>query len=186
MTAHVRVRTRSLGAAVAAVLLAAGCGGDDPTAVEEAEDGIASVVAERLDDAGAEVDDVEVRCPDDAEIEAAATLRCDVVVDGADPVVVDLVVGAAGEVQLQRAVIPTAAAEAYLTGELTGPAEGPVEPNCGAAPLLVASIGDELRCEVVRASDGAVRTVVVTVLAVDGTVRYVVETPAPVAPPTPP
>jgi hypothetical protein len=71
--------------------------------------------------------------------------------------------------------VPTEAAEAYLVAELSTVAEGPVQVDCGVAPWLVADVGDDLRCEVVRGSDGAVLPVVVTVLALDGTVRYRVE-----------
>jgi hypothetical protein len=69
------------------------------------------------------------------------------------------------------------AVEAYLAAELAAPAEGPVDPDCGDDVLLVADVGDELRCTVVRSVDGVDRDVIVTVLGVDGTVRYQVQGP---------
>lgn len=159
------------GAAVLSLGLAA-CGDDGPSAVEEAEAGIADVVARRL---GAAAGHVVAACPDDAAVEPGVTLRCQVVVGGDAPVTLDLAVGDDGGVDLQHAVIPTAAAEAYLARELATAAEGPVSPDCGDTALLVAAVGDQLRCSVVRQSDGAVRSVVVTVLSNDGTVRYLVE-----------
>ena len=158
--------------ALAAAVLVLGCGEDEVDPGAEAAEGVAAVVAERLDTAP---DDVAVTCPEDVAVEPGAEFACRVVVADAEPVDLDLVVGADGTVELRRAVIPTAAAEAYLVGELAGPAEGPVTADCGATPLLVADVGDDLRCEVVRSSDGAVHTVTVTVLALDGTVRYRVE-----------
>lgn len=164
-----------VGAATLALGLAA-CGDDEPSAVEQAEAGIADVVTERLgDDAPG---DVVADCPDDAAVEPGATLRCEVVVGDDDPVTLELAVGDDGGVDLQHAVIPTAAAEAYLARELATAAEGPVTPDCGDTALLVADVGAELRCDVVRQSDGAARSVVVTVLSNDGTVRYVVEAAA--------
>ncbi len=164
-------------AVVALVALAAGgCGSEEAAdPVAEAEAGLAAVLAERLD---AEVDDVAVACPEDLVVEAGVEFACDVAVAGADAVAVDLAVAADGTVELRRAVVPTAAVEDYLATELAGPAEGPVEPRCGDHPLVVADVGDELRCQVERTADGAEHDVVVTVLAVDGTVRYRVEAPA--------
>jgi hypothetical protein len=163
--------------ALAVVVAAAGCGATEaePDPIGEAEAGIAAVLAERLDVAE---DEILVACPADLEVEVGTAFACAVTIGAADPVDVDLAVEADGTVELQRAVIPTDAVETYLAAELAGPAEGPVEPDCGEPPLLVADVGDELRCEVVRTADGAVRPVVVTVLALDGTVRYRVEAPA--------
>jgi len=170
------VSRRSASASVLAVaIVLAACGDDAPDPVSEAETGVAAVIADRLE-AGA--GDVVVTCPEDVEIEAGAAFTCAVAVGGADSVDVPLAVTADGTIELRRAVVPTAAAEAYLAAELAGAAEGPVEPDCGDAPLLVADVGAELRCEVVRTADGAVRPVVITVLALDGTVRYRVEPPA--------
>ena len=164
--------------AVALAVAAVGCGDERPDPGEEAAAGVAAVIADRLGPDAAEVD---VTCPEDLPIDAVVEFVCDVAVGEAEPVPVDLSVSADGTVRLLRAVVPTGAAEDYLAAELTGPAEGPVEVDCGAAPILVADVGDPLRCEVVRTADGAVHGVVVTVLALDGTVRYAVEPAAPVA-----
>jgi hypothetical protein len=165
-----------LAASLAAAMV--GCGDDQPDPAAEAAAGVAAVLRERL---GPDAGEIVVTCPEDLPIETVAEFVCDVAVGDAEPVQVDLAVAADGTVRLRRAVVPTAAAEAYLVGELAGPAEGPVEVDCGAAPLLVADVGDPLRCEVVRTADGAVHGVVVTVLALDGTVRYDVEPAGPVA-----
>jgi hypothetical protein len=166
---------RALLVAAVVVGVAAGCGEAKPDPAAEAASGVRSVLAERLD---SDPDDVIVTCPEDLDVDPGVTFACAVGVAGAAPVDIDLAVAADGTVELRRAVVPTSAAEAYLVAELAGPAEGPVTADCGAAPLLVADVGDELRCEVVRSSDGAVRTVTVTVLGLDGTVRYQVEAEA--------
>jgi hypothetical protein len=152
---------------------AAGCGDDEATdPVAETEAGLRTVRAGRLaTDAG----DVAVRCPDDVEVVVGTAFTCSVAVAGAAPFDVDLGVADDGTVELRKAVIPTADAEAYLAEKLAGPAEGPVVPDCGDAPVLVAAVGDELRCQVVRTGDGATSTVVLTVLGLDGNVRYRVE-----------
>lgn len=157
---------------VALLVVATACGDDDADPAGEAAAGVAAVVSARL---GAGAGAVIVTCPEDLVVEAGAQFACAVAVGGAEPVDVDLVVAVNGNVELRRAVVPTDAAEDYLVAELAGPAEGPVQADCGDAPLLVADVGDELRCEVVRSADGAVRTVAITVLALDGTVRYRVE-----------
>lgn len=169
--------TARLATAAVVLALAAACGDDSPSPAEEAEAGIAAVVAERLASAGTTSGAVAATCPDDLDPSVGETFACEIVVGDSDPVVVELSVQGSGTVELRRAVIPTAAAEDYLVGELETPAEGPVSVDCGDAPLLVADVGDELRCEVARRSDGALRTVTVTVVATDGTVRYVVEAP---------
>lgn len=159
--------------ATVAVALGGGCGDDEePDPVAEAEVGIAAVVAERLDAKGT---DVAVDCPAELELAPGTEFACAITVAGAEPVDVALAVTADGAVELRRAVIPTAAAEAYLAAELAGPAESPVEPDCGDTVLLVADVGDDLRCQVIRASDGSVYPVILTVLSLDGTVRYRVE-----------
>jgi len=163
-------RAAAAGAAVLAVL--AGCGEDGQTSAEEAEAGIAAAVGDRLRGAGDGSVAVVASCPEDLDIEEARTFRCEVTVEGGEPLAVDLAVDATGTVDLRQAVIPTDAAEDYLAGELATPAEGPVTVDCGDAPLLVADVGDEVTCDVVRDADGAARTVVVTVLTTDGTVRY--------------
>lgn len=158
------------GLAVAAGL--AGCGDDGPDAASEAAAGVAAVIAERVD---VPVEDVEVVCPEDLEVAAGISFSCEVAVAGGEAVAIPLKVAADGTIELERAVIPTDAAEAYLTGQLTGPAEAPVATDCGDAALLVAAVGDELRCTAIRTSDGSTHAVVVTVVALDGTVRYRVE-----------
>lgn len=163
---------RATASAVAVASVLAGCGEDPVDPGVEAAAGVAAVVAERL---GADAGAVDVTCPEDLDVEASPSFSCSVAVAGARPVDLPLSVGADGAVELRRAVVPTDAAEAYLAQELAGPAEGEVRADCGEAPLLVADVGDELVCEVVRSADGAVRTVTVTVLALDGTVRYRVE-----------
>ena len=170
--------TLAAGLAAVIVVLGAGCGDDPPDPAAEAEAGVAAVIAERL---GPDAGDVVVNCPEDLPIDAVVQFVCDVAVGDAEAVPVDLSVSPDGTVRLLRAVVPTGAAEDYLAAELTGPAEGPVEVDCGTAPILVADVGDPLRCEVVRTADGAVHGVVMTVLALDGTVRYAVEPAAPVA-----
>ena len=159
---------------VVVVVLLAACGDDDADPGAEAEDGVAGVVAERLD---AEAADITVTCPEDLEVEPGLDFTCEVAVQDAEPVDLDLTVADDGTVELRRAVIPTEAAESYLSEQLAPTAEGPVGADCGDEPLLVADVGDELRCEVTRESDGAVRPVVVTVLSLDGSVRYRVEAP---------
>ena len=161
--------------AVVAGLIAA-CGAEeeaDPGA--EAEAGVQAVLVERLD---ADPEDIVVTCPDDLAVAPGSTFACSVAVGEADPIDVDLAVADDGVVELRRAVVPTSAAETYLEGELAGPAEVPVTVDCGDAPLLVADVGDELQCDVTRTDDGTVRPVVVTVLALDGTVRYRVDAAA--------
>jgi hypothetical protein len=157
------------------ILLAAGllaaCGSADR--VGETEDAVAAVLAERLDH---EIDAVEVTCPDDADLADGASLECEVAVDGEGPQALALEIGAEGNARLISAVIPTSAAEAYLVDELAGPAQSDVEVDCGDAPLLIGAVGDTFTCEAVRASDGAAFDVTVELTAVDGTVRYRVET----------
>jgi hypothetical protein len=106
---------RSLFAATAGLVLlaAAGCGDDAADATEEAELGVAEVVGDRL---GAAAGEVEVVCPDDLEAEPGTEFTCVVAVGGSAPVEVSLAVAGDGTVELQRAVVPTEAAEAYLTG----------------------------------------------------------------------
>jgi hypothetical protein len=161
-------------AGVVVLAALAACGDDDPPPdpAAETEAGIRTVLAERL---ATDARDVAVRCPDDVEVVAGTAFTCSVAVAGAAPFDVDLGVADDGTVELRKAVIPTADAEAYLADKLAGPAEGPVVPDCGDAPVLVAAVGDELRCQVVRTGDGATSTVVLTVLGLDGNVRYRVE-----------
>lgn len=160
-------------AVLAFLVTPAACGVDEqPDPGAEAADGVAAVVAQRM---RIEPDAVAVVCPDDLPEDPGTRFACSVEVPGGEPVEVDLVIGDAGTVELLRAVVPAAAAEDYLRSELAGPAEGPVEVDCGDAPLLVADVGDELGCEVVRTTDGALRSVTITVLGLDGTVRYRVE-----------
>lgn len=175
MTLVRRAHRFRLAAAVGVLAALGACAEDGPDAAEEAESALAAVVAERLD---VGVPHVGVQCPEDLDVEAGTEFSCVVTVGDATPVDLALAVEADGTVELRRAVVPTQAAEEYLVAELAGPAESPVVADCGDAPLLVADIGDELRCEVVRTADGAVHPVVVTVLALDGTVRYRVEAPA--------
>jgi hypothetical protein len=156
-------------APAAAALALGACGDDDADAAAAAAEGIAAVVAERL---GTDLVDVVVGCPADLDVAEGARFSCSVAVGGSAPIDVPLVVAADGTVELERAVVPTDAAEAYLVAELTGPAGTAIEAECGDSPLLVAAVGEELRCEVTRTDDGTVRPVVVTVLALDGTVRY--------------
>jgi hypothetical protein len=180
----VRVAARgSLAVVVLLTVALAACGDDEADPGAEAAAGVAGVVAERL---GTDVADVVVTCPEELDIEATPSFTCSVSVADAEPVDVPLSVASDGTVELQRAVVPTDAAETYLEGELAGPAEGDVDADCGEAPLLVADVGDDLSCEVVRAADGATRTVTVTVLGLDGTVRYRVEPAGTVAGSSPP
>jgi hypothetical protein len=178
------LRTCARGSVALLTLAAlAACGGDEVDPGVEAAAGVAGVVAERL---GTDAADVAVTCPEDLDVEATPTFTCSVAVGDAEPVDVPLSVEKDGTVELRRAVVPTEAAEAYLEAELAGPAEGEVDADCGRAPLLVADVGDDLACEVVRTADGAVRAVTVTVLGLDGTVRYRVEAAGTVAGSSPP
>jgi hypothetical protein len=165
-------RTVAVLAVAVTAAASAGCGDDTADPAAEAAAGVQAVLVERL---ATEPEQVVVTCPEDLAVDPGVTFSCSVAVAEAAPVDVDLAVAADGTVELRRAVVPTRAAEDYLVGELLGPAEGPVTADCGNAPLLVADVGTDLRCEVVRGSDGEVRTVTVTVLALDGTVRYRVE-----------
>jgi hypothetical protein len=169
------VLVRSVALAAASALAVGACADEEADPGAEAATSLVAVLAERLD---VDVDEIEVDCPEDLEVEPGLAFTCSVTVEGADPVDLPLVVGDGGEIEQQRAVIPTAAAEAYLDAELEVPAEGPVDSDCGEVVLLVADVGDELRCEVRRSLDGATLPVVVTVLSLDGSVRYRVEAPA--------
>lgn len=174
-------------AAVVLALVLTACGdSDEPDPGAEAEAGVRAVLVERLE---AEPEDIVVTCPDELAVAPGTTFACSVAVGEADPVDVELAVGDDGIVELRRAVVPTTAAETYLEAELAGPAEGEVTVDCGDAPLLVADVGDALQCDVTRTDDGSTRPVVVTVLSLDGTVRYRVEaattTTSTIAPPPP-
>ena len=164
-------RNAIVAAAVAVVALAAGCGADDRVADTEAA--IASVLAQRLDEPAAAV---AVACPDDADLDEGSTIECEVAISGSDAQRVGLEIGAEGGATLTSAVIPAEAAEAYLVTELSGPAQSEVTVDCGPRPLLVGAVGDTFTCEVVRETDGVAFDVTVEVAALDGTVRYRVET----------
>jgi hypothetical protein len=160
-----------LGAALVPVLALGACGDDEADPTAEATAGIAAVVAGRV---GVAPTQVAVACPEELVVEAGVEFTCAVTIAEADPIDLDFAVTIEGVVELQRAVVPTADAETYLAGQLAGPAEGAVQVDCGEAPLLVADIGDQLRCDAVR-PDGTPHTVVVEILTLDGTVRYQVE-----------
>ncbi|MDQ3293569.1 MAG: DUF4333 domain-containing protein [Actinomycetota bacterium] len=170
-------------------LVAVSCGEEEDPVVE-VEAGVAAVLAERL---GSTVEAVTVDCPADAALEEGAELACAVSVAGDDAVDLRLVIGPAGSVELTRAVVPTDDAEAYLVGQLTRPAEGPVDVDCGEQTLVVRDVGETFPCEVRRQADGATFDVTVTVFSLDGQVRHRVEPtttttplaapPATVAPP---
>lgn len=146
------------------------CGGEADR-VGEAEDGIATALDERLgDDAAA----VAVTCPDDAVLDAGATLACDVAVGDGDPQPVPFAIGDGGSVSPAVAVIPTAAVERYLATELATAAEAGVEADCGDAPLVVHDVGETFACTVVRSTDGARFDVTVEVRSLDGSVTYTV------------
>lgn len=177
-------RSRLLGAAVAAALALGACGETDR--VGEAEDGIASALGERL---GADAGSVEVSCPDDAVLDAGATLECEVAVGDGDPQAVAFAIGEEGAVSPAVAVIPTDAVETYLAAELATAAESEVTADCGDSTLVVHDVGGTFTCSVVRASDGAAFDVTVEVRSLDGSVTYTVAattTTAPTAPPVDP
>lgn len=160
--------------AVLAALVLAACGGGETEPVDAVESGLAAVVAERLDVAAATV---VVVCPPGRDVDAGAELECSVAVgagEAATTVTVPLAIGSDGEVVLRSAVVPSAAAEAYLAGELAVAAEGPVEVACGTDALLVIPVDATFACAATRA-DGSAFTVTVTVEALDGAVRYKVE-----------
>ena len=153
-----------------AVVLGA-CSSEDRVA--EAEEVLAAALGERL--SGAEARQVSVTCPDNASLDTGSTLHCDVAVGEDAGQSVAFTIDDESGVELASAVIPTADLEAYLVDELTPPAEGPVEVDCGDDTVLVESVGGTVTCEVVRASDGSRFEVVVEVTAVDGTVTYEVQ-----------
>lgn len=160
--------------AVFAALVFAACGGDGAEPVDAVESGLAGVVADRLEVAAAAV---VVTCPPTSEVDAGAELTCSVAVgegEAATTVTVPLAIGTDGEVVLRSAVVPAAAAEAYLAGELAVAAEGPVDVECGTGALLVVDVDDSFACVATRA-DGGAFAVTVTVEALDGAVRYEVE-----------
>jgi len=159
-----------LAAGLIGLLGLTGCGDDDR--IGDVEEAIATVLVERLGDAAGEV---TVACPDDAALAAGDTLVCAVAVDSADAQEVTFLVGDDGTVELGTSVIPVAAAEDYLAGELAGVAETSVEVRCGDDPLLVGAVGDHFTCDAVR-SDGASFEVTVEITGLDGAVRYEVET----------
>ena len=63
---------------------------------------------------GGRCEPVAVTCPEDLTLLAGTEFSCSVAVGDADPVDVDLAVAADGTVELQRAVVPVEAVEAYL------------------------------------------------------------------------
>jgi hypothetical protein len=170
--------TRNRASAVLLALLSIGAavGCSDEDLAGEAEAGVAAVLAERL---AVPAQSVDVTCPDDLDLEPGATFGCDVAIVGdvaaADRYAVDLAVGDDGSIELQRAVIPTDAAAAYLASELGPTAEGPVTVNCGTERLIIRSVGETFECTATRTADGVQFHVVVDVTAVDGSVSYRVE-----------
>jgi hypothetical protein len=175
-------------AAVVAVGAALGaCGDDGQDVATEAEAGVVAVLAERLD---VPVSGIAVACPDDLDLEPGSAFSCDVGVTGDGTATyeapIELAVADDGTIELQRAVIPAAAARDYLTAELEPTAEGPVSVDCGPDALLVRSVGESFDCTATRTADGVQFRVVVNVVAVDGTVDYRVErTTTTVGPTTP-
>lgn len=160
-------------AALAAALLAVGaCGSSDR--VGEVESAIAAALADRV-----ELPDGSptVTCPADADLDAGSRIECDVAVGGADGQPVALVVEDGGAVRLDSAVIPTPAAEQYLSAELQGPVDAAVVVSCGDEPLLVRAVGSTFTCNAVRSNDNASFEVTVEVMGPDGTVRYRVDHP---------
>lgn len=169
-------------AVLAAALVALGaCGSSDR--IGEVEQAIAAVLADRvaLPDGS-----LVVTCPGDTDLDAGSRLECDVAVDGADGQPVALVVDDGGTVRLESAVIPTGAAEQYLSAELQGPAEAGVAVSCGEEPLLVHAVGSTFTCDAVRTTDSTSFEVTVEVTGSDGTVRYRVEQPTTTATSGPP
>lgn len=146
---------------------------DEPDRLEEAQDGIAAALADRLDEP---VDDVVVTCPDDALLEDGSDLTCEVAVGDADPQPVPFTIAEGGSVRPASAVIPTPAIVAHLESELATPAEGAVEVDCGDAPLVVKDVDDTITCDVVRTADGVAFTVEVAIRSLDGSITYTVAT----------
>ena len=153
------------------VVVLAACSSEDRVA--EAEEVLAAALGDRL--GGDDAPRVAVTCPDDASLDAGSTLHCDVAVGEDAGQSVAFTIDDESGVELASAVIPTADLVAYLVAELTPPAEGPVEVDCGEDTVLVESVGGTVTCEVVRASDGSRFEVVVEVTAIDGTVTYEVQ-----------
>ena len=162
--------------------------GDDQDVVAEAEAGVATVLADRL---AVPASAIAVTCPEDLELDPGVAFTCGVTLtdDSAAPtseVGIDLAVAEDGTVQLQRAVIPVEAAEAYLATSMEPTAEGPVTVDCGAERLIVRSVGETFECTATRTADGVQFHTIVDVTAVDGTVNYRVErTTTTTAPPLP-
>jgi Domain of unknown function (DUF4333) len=175
------------GGFVAVVAALGACGDDGHDVATEAEAGVAAVLAERLD---VPIASIGVTCPEDLDPEPGDTFTCDVSVTddptAASAVAIELAVSDDGTIELQRAVIPTAAARDYLTQALGPTAEGPVSVDCGPQALLVRSVGESFDCTATRTADGVQFRVVVNVVAVDGTVDYRVERTTTTAAPTTP
>ena len=172
-------------AAVVLLVVAIAACGDGQDVVAEAETGVATVLAERL---GVPVSAITVTCPEDLQLDPGVAFSCGVVLAGdgesTSEVTIDLAVADDGTVELQRAVIPVDAAEAYLAAELEPTAEGPVTVDCGADRVLVRSVGESFDCTATRTADGVQFHTIVDVTAVDGTVNYRVERTTTTAPPT--
>jgi hypothetical protein len=135
----------------------------------EVEAAAAGVVAAQVEVAAGEV---EARCPGADDPQPGDAVRCRVAVGGGAALPVDLVVDGDGTLALDTAVLDRAGVEAFLADELEGPAEGPVEVSCGAEPVVVSPVDGVVRCEAVRASDGAVFDVAVRVRSLDGELVY--------------
>ena len=180
------MRRTNAAAAVVFAALAAGCGGGGRG--DEARQQLAVALADRLD---VPANQIAVTCPAGSNFDAGDAVTCQVAVDGDEPIVLALRVEDDGTVALGEAVMPTAAVESFLGGELAGPAEGPVVVDCGAGALIVAPVGERFECLATR-TDRQSFTVSVVVVDVDGTVRYEVGTTTTsttttiVAPPPPP
>lgn len=160
----------------------AGCG--EEGRVDNAEGGIAAVIAERI---GSSSGDVDVSCPADATLDPGATMTCDVQVDDAEAQPVDFTVTGDGEIALMSAAVPTEAAEAFLIDKLQASAGVPVTVDCGSEPLIVRPVGDTFTCEASRSSDGSTFAATVRAVTVGGQLEYqVVPGPTTTLPTVPP
>jgi hypothetical protein len=153
---------------VALAAVVAGCG--DADRVENAEGGIAAVIADRV--GATSSGSVDVSCPAGASLDPGATMTCAVRIDDADAQPVDFVVTGDGEIALVSAAVPTDAAEAFLVDKLEASAGVPVTVDCGSEPLIVRAVGDTFTCEASRVSDGSTFAATVRAVTVGGELEY--------------
>lgn len=142
--------------------------GGDP----EVESAVRRLVADRIDDSAGEV---AATCPGVSgldDVDTGDAVRCRFSVGGGADQPVDLTVDADGALVLSSAILDRTEVEAFLAGELEGPAEGTVSVSCGDEPAIVGAVGGSFACEAVRAADGEAFDVRVVVRSLDGELEY--------------